>query len=192
MNYPSFVVILTSLFVIPAGTILAETETNKDVSAQELKVKQKQLEVKKAQADLEREELKLEKSRKALQVKESKGTVQFALSGDVLFDTNKAVLKPSARETLANVATVLSAFPDSNIAITGYTDSHGDSDMNLKLSRDRADAVKAWLLDQGISSERIITQGKGELDPVASNETEAGRQQNRRVEITLTKGAVAP
>jgi len=192
----------------PLQSIHAQATTSADVAAKELELKQKELDLEKAKVeqqkvqqlsvdkaalDVEKQKLELEKARQALQVKETSDKLQMALSGDVLFDTNQAVIKPGAKETLTNVATVLAAYPTSKIVVTGYADARGSSDVNLKLSRDRAEAVKTWLLSQsGASSDRIFTQGGGESDPVASNDTAAGRQLNRRVDITVTKAPIAP
>ena len=110
------------------------------------------------------------------------------LQGDVLFDTNQAVIKPGAKDSLDKVAIVLAAFPTGKVIVTGHTDSQGSEAMNMQLSRDRAEAVKTWLLAKtGASSERVIAKGEGEGAPVASNDTSAGRQLNRRVDISVAK-----
>lgn len=200
--------IATGLALIPVFHAQAQSPGDTDIAAKELELKQKQLElekaklaekkaeeltVEKAQLDVEKQKLELEKARQALAVVETEETLKMALAGDVLFDTNQAVIKPEAKETLTNVATVLSAYPTSKVTVTGYADARGSDDVNLKLSRDRAEAVKTWLLAKtGASSDRIHTQGGGESDPVASNQTAAGRELNRRVEITLQKVGVTP
>ena len=205
MKVSSLIIGFASVLFVTAAP-LAQAQSSEDVAAKELELKQKELElekakveeqkaqqlsVEKAKLDVEQQKLELEKARQALAVQETADKLQMALSGDVLFDTNQAVIKPSAKETLANVATVLAAYPTSKIVVTGYADARGSSDVNLKLSRDRAEAVKTWLLAQsGVSSDRIFTQGGGESDPVASNETAAGRQLNRRVDITVTKAPI--
>jgi len=204
---PSLVVALsTALF--PAMSLQAQAPGSTDIAAQELELKQKQLDLEKAKVaqqkaeqltldkaklDVEQQKLEVEKARQALAVVETKETLKMALAGDVLFDTNQAVIKPEAKDTLMNVATVLAAYPNSKIIVTGYADARGSSDVNLKLSRDRAEAVKTWLLAKsGASSDTIHTQGGGESDPVASNQSSAGRELNRRVEITLQKTGVTP
>src|SRR5262249_22476946 len=142
----------------------------------------------KAQVDVEQQKLELEKARQALAVKETADKLEMAVSGDVLFDTNEAVIKPGAKDTLSNVATVLDAYPGTKITVTGYSDSRGSDDVNMRLWRDRAEAVKTWLRAKtGVSSDRVFTRGAGESDPAASNETAAGRQENRRVDITVSK-----
>ena len=106
---------------------------------------------------------------------------------DVLFDTGQATLKPGAREKLSKLAGILLAYPGAyRIEIEGHTDSVGSDESNLNLSRGRAESVRDYLAQNGIKSERVIaTRGFGESNPVAGNETAAGRQINRRVEIII-------
>jgi outer membrane protein OmpA-like peptidoglycan-associated protein len=108
----------------------------------------------------------------------------------ILFDTNKATLKPDAQIGLAKMAGVLSVFPDMNLRVEGYTDSTGTDEINLPLSRDRAESVAGFLRQQGVSAARIQTQGYGSQFPVASNETAQGRADNRRVEVIVAEGVV--
>lgn len=113
---------------------------------------------------------------------------------DVLFDFNKATLTPGAREKLAKLAGILLAYPAPyQVEIEGHTDSVGSDEYNLRLSRERAESVRAYVVGAGLSAERIVgTRGLGEARPVASNDTPAGRQQNRRVEIVIGEsGGVA-
>jgi outer membrane protein OmpA-like peptidoglycan-associated protein len=104
---------------------------------------------------------------------------------DVLFDTAQATLKPGAREKLAKVSGILLAYPSLHVAVEGHTDSVGGDDYNLKLSERRADSVRAYLIENGISPANIEAHGMGKDNPVASNDTAAGRQQNRRVEMVV-------
>ena len=90
---------------------------------------------------------------------------------DVLFDTGKADLKPSARERLAKVAGILIAYPDIHVEIDGYTDSTGSLEFNERFSQQRAEAVRSYLGSQGVNSSSITTQGFGPSNPIASNET---------------------
>jgi outer membrane protein OmpA-like peptidoglycan-associated protein len=106
--------------------------------------------------------------------------------GDVLFDTGQATLKPGAARTVDALVTFLNENPERNVLIEGFTDSVGSDAFNLDLSQRRADAVRAALTTEGIPGTRIRTVGFGEQYPVASNDTPAGRQQNRRVEIVIS------
>jgi outer membrane protein OmpA-like peptidoglycan-associated protein len=105
---------------------------------------------------------------------------------DVLFDTGKAALRPAARERLAKVAGILLAYPDIRVEIDGYTDSTGTLAFNEKLSQERAAGVESYMAQQGVAGTSMTTQGFGPGDPIASNATAAGRQQNRRVEMVVS------
>jgi outer membrane protein OmpA-like peptidoglycan-associated protein len=109
---------------------------------------------------------------------------------DVLFDTGKADLKPSARERLAKVSGILIAYPDIHVEIDGYTDSTGSLEFNERLSQQRAEAVRSYLSSQGVNSSTITTQGFGPSQPIASNDTATGRQQNRRVELVVSGSSI--
>jgi outer membrane protein OmpA-like peptidoglycan-associated protein len=107
--------------------------------------------------------------------------------GDVLFDTGRATLKPTAREKLSKLAGILLAYPGQlTLEIEGHTDSVGSDDLNNKLSLNRAQSVGDYLTTAGVKSERIkAVRGFGKTKPIASNNTAAGRQMNRRVEIVI-------
>ncbi len=106
--------------------------------------------------------------------------------GDILFDTDKSVLKPGADSTLDQLAEFLREYPDRRLLIEGHTDSRGTDSYNISLSRDRANAVRVALLDRGIPAERLDVKALGESFPLASNDTSAGRQENRRVEVIVS------
>jgi len=109
---------------------------------------------------------------------------------DVLFDTGKYSLKPGAREKLAKVAGILLAYPGLNIAVGGYTDNVGGDAMNQKLSENRADSVRDYLVQQGVAANSVTARGFGNSLAVATNDNAAGRQQNRRVELVLSGEAI--
>jgi outer membrane protein OmpA-like peptidoglycan-associated protein len=106
--------------------------------------------------------------------------------GDVLFDTGKFDLRSEAREKLAKLSGIVLAHPGLKLAIEGYTDSTGSDELNRKLSQDRADAVRSYLTEQGLAQDSVTAQGFGKSEPVADNNTAAGRQKNRRVEIVVS------
>ena len=111
--------------------------------------------------------------------------------GDILFDVGQAQLNPGGELQVARLADVLQQMPERNVLIEGHTDSAGSDAYNDELSQRRADAVEDLLIIQGIEPTRVVTRGYGERFPVATNDTAAGRQQNRRVEIViLNPGAV--
>jgi outer membrane protein OmpA-like peptidoglycan-associated protein len=105
---------------------------------------------------------------------------------DVLFDFNQATLKQDAKEKLAKVSGILLAYPTLHLSVEGYTDSIGTDEYNQKLSERRADAVRDYLTSNGITPANVQAQGFGKANPVASNDTNAGRQQNRRVEMVVS------
>lgn len=103
----------------------------------------------------------------------------------IFFDTGKSVLKPGARRTLDRVAAQLKNVTGTSMTIEGHTDSVGSDETNMALSEKRAQAVRDYLVSQGVSAERVVTAGRGESTPIASNTTAAGRLQNRRVELVI-------
>ncbi|MHB8709301.1 MAG: OmpA family protein [Desulfuromonadales bacterium] len=104
---------------------------------------------------------------------------------DVLFDSGSASLKPGAYQEIDRVSSVLIQYPETRIMVAGHTDSDGSEAMNQDLSVRRAEAVRSVLVSQGVSTARITTQGFGESQPIADNNTAAGKQLNRRVVITI-------
>lgn len=106
--------------------------------------------------------------------------------GDVLFDFDQATLRPGAMTTIANLAGFMQEYPERTIMIEGFTDSIGSDWYNEELSRKRAASVRDELRKRGISTSRIQIIGYGKRFPVATNNTEAGRQQNRRVEVIIS------
>jgi outer membrane protein OmpA-like peptidoglycan-associated protein len=109
----------------------------------------------------------------------------ITFKSDFSFDFDSAIIKPGAEDEIARVAAVLIKYPQTNISIEGYTDSKGAEEYNMNLSTRRAEAVKNSLIGRGLSSSRLQTIGFGESKPVATNDTETGRQQNRRVRIVI-------
>ena len=110
--------------------------------------------------------------------------------GDVLFATGKADLSPDANRSVNKLADFLKKYPNRDVLIEGHTDSVGTDDYNLTLSRKRADSVKYKLMGDGIEESRITTVGYGEEFPLASNDTKAGKAQNRRVEVIILNEGV--
>jgi outer membrane protein OmpA-like peptidoglycan-associated protein len=113
--------------------------------------------------------------------------VTIRLPGSVLFDFDSANIRPDAERTLIEVAEVLKAYGQRPMRIEGHTDSVASDDYNLKLSERRAQSVQAWLASRGGVKAALSTKGWGESRPAATNDTAAGRQQNRRVEVIIEK-----
>jgi outer membrane protein OmpA-like peptidoglycan-associated protein len=106
--------------------------------------------------------------------------------GDVLFDTGKFDLRPPAREKLARLSGIILGHPGLNLEVEGHTDSVGSDELNQKLSEQRAGAVRSYLIEQGLADGGVSAKGLGKTLPVADNDTAAGRQKNRRVEIIVS------
>jgi len=107
------------------------------------------------------------------------------MPGNVTFQTNSADINSSFYPVLNSVAIVLKEFDKTIVDVAGHADSTGPDDKNMELSQRRAGSVSSYMVAQGINAQRLITTGYGEMRPIASNDTAEGRQQNRRVEITL-------
>ncbi len=106
---------------------------------------------------------------------------------NVLFETGKANLKNTSFKAIDELAAAMTAKTTMEIEIAGHTDNVGDKDANLKLSQERAEAVRVYLIKKGIDASRITAKGYGDTKPVADNSTEAGKQQNRRTEVKIIK-----
>ncbi len=109
---------------------------------------------------------------------------------DVLFDTGQYTLKPEAREKLAKVAGILIAYPALNIEVDGHTDNVGGDEFNQKLSDQRSGSVRDYLVAQGVATNSVTAKGFGKTQPMATNDTAAGRQTNRRVELVVSGDAI--
>ena len=110
---------------------------------------------------------------------------KVVFNADTFFDFDKSTLKPEGRQLLDQVAQQANGIDLETIIAVGHTDSIGTEAYNQKLSERRAASVKSYLVSKGIDPNRIYTEGKGELNPIASNKTKEGRAQNRRVEIEI-------
>ncbi|WP_418124817.1 OmpA family protein [Variovorax sp. 160MFSha2.1] len=113
------------------------------------------------------------------------GSLKLNIPSQVTFDTDSATIKPSFRNVLDGVAQTIAQEPSINARVVGHTDSTGNAEHNMALSQRRAQSVGAYLVDHGVKSARLTTEGRGQTQPVTSNATEDGRTQNRRVEIYL-------
>ena len=105
----------------------------------------------------------------------------------ILFDVNKSVVKTQAEFILDNIAKIMNENDDFNFIIEGHTDNTGVAEHNLQLSQERADAIKAYLIRKGVKAKRLEAKGYGQTRPIESNDTERGREINRRVEINVAK-----
>jgi outer membrane protein OmpA-like peptidoglycan-associated protein len=111
--------------------------------------------------------------------------IAVTFASGILFNTASWDVLPAGRENLRQLAQSLQRYPGTEVLIVGHTDNVGTDEYNLGLSQRRAESAKSYLVSMGIPSDRIRTAGRGESEPVASNETDPGRQRNRRVEIAI-------
>jgi outer membrane protein OmpA-like peptidoglycan-associated protein len=137
-----------------------------------------------ATADAQRNAQDLQRQIDELHAKNTDRGLVLTL-GDVLFATNKSTLNAGGTANLVKLAGFLAKYPARNAAIEGYTDNVGSEAYNQELSQRRADAVKSYLMAQGVDSGRLTSAGKGESAPVSDNGSSTGRQQNRRVEVII-------
>jgi outer membrane protein OmpA-like peptidoglycan-associated protein len=132
--------------------------------------------------DKQAEELKKVEGAKVERVGEG---IQLTMESGILFKTNQSALQAQAKQSIQKIAEVLKEYPDTDIFIAGHTDSDGAEDFNQKLSERRAQSVADYLNTLGVNSARLKMIGYGETQPVASNDTVAGKQANRRVEVAI-------
>ena len=140
------------------------------------------------QAEAEKTELRDKLQHQLNLILETRDTARGLIvnMSDVLFDTAKYSLKPGAREKLAKISGIVLAYPGLRLDVEGHTDSVGSEEYNQQLSENRAGSVRDFLIAQGISRDSVSARGFGEASPVATNDTAAGRQQNRRVELVVS------
>jgi outer membrane protein OmpA-like peptidoglycan-associated protein len=190
--------LLCAALFLSASAITLAQDTEKALEKKQAALEKQRLELDKRSIELQQKELDLEKARQEIQQAGAR-SMSINLSGDVLFDYDKAALKPVAEESLKKVAVVLSLFPDSTVVVEGYTDSKGTKSVNMQLSRERAQAVKDWLVKNGgVLPANIAAKGFGEQSPVAPNanadgtDNVVGRAKNRRVSIIVEKPPPPP
>src|SRR5256885_16398643 len=168
LSKPAFVFI--ALSVLACGSVVrAQNDPQVEIAKKQAQLERQRIELEKKSLELQQRELDLERARQEFQAQQSGRSLSMNLSGDVLFDYDKAVLRPEAEQTLKKVAVVLSQFPESKVTVEGYTDSKGTKATNMQLSRERAQAVKDWLVENGgAAAPNITTKGFGEEDPIAA------------------------
>lgn len=134
---------------------------------------------------MDKQEADLKKNVKTANVERQGDKLVVRFNSQILFDTNKAKLKPASEKDLAEFAKVLKEYPETDLIIEGHTDNTGKKARNQVLSKERADAVIGYLSTQGVANTRMTPQGYADDKPVGDNTTDAGRQQNRRVEVQI-------
>jgi len=165
-------------------TAEAEAERNRAAAAAAAAASEQKLQ----QAEREREELRARLLQQLNAILETRDTARGLVvnMSDVLFDTAKYTLRPLAREKLAKISGIVLAYPALTLGIEGNTDSVGSDEYNQGLSERRAEAVRSYLAQQGVPESSMTAKGLGKTQPIASNSTAEGRQQNRRVELIVS------
>lgn len=134
---------------------------------------------------LDKQAAELKKIQGIENVKQERDRLIATMSNSLLFDVNSAIIKPGALDGLTQVADVLKRYPETTIVVKGYTDSTGSEAYNQELSERRAKSVANFMIGKSVEAGRVTSIGFGEQFPIAGNDTEAGRQQNRRVELEI-------
>ena len=171
--------------------LAAEAEKSRAAAAQSEQLRQ-QAEEMRQQAEKEKQELRARLLQQLNTILSTRDTARglIANMSDVLFKTGSSELLPGARERLAKVSGIVLAYPSLHLQVEGHTDSVGGDEYNQQLSEKRAASVRDYLVQQGIAPDSIEARGFGKTEPIASNETPEGRQQNRRVELVLSGDAI--
>jgi outer membrane protein OmpA-like peptidoglycan-associated protein len=164
--------------------LAAEAEKAKAAAAQSESLRQ--------QAEQEKAELRARLLQQLNQILATRDTARglIANMSDVLFRSGSYELLPGARERLAKVSGIILAYPSLHVAVEGHTDSIGSDEYNQVLSERRAESVRDYFVQQGVAASSIVARGFGKTEPIASNDTPEGRQQNRRVELILSGDAI--
>lgn len=134
---------------------------------------------------MDRQAKELEEELENAEVERVGEGIKITFDNAILFDFDSSVLRPEAQANLRDLAESLQDFDDTEVLVVGHTDSRGSEDYNQRLSERRASSAAEYLIERGLRPSRISTLGKGETEPVASNDTDEGRQQNRRVEVAI-------
>ena len=138
-----------------------------------------------AYMDVQARKLRQELTNTGVQVVQQDGRVYLIMPGNITFDSNEAVIKEGFKPVLNSVAKVIVEYDQTMVLVNGYTDNTGSTALNNSLSLRRANSVSNYLRLRGVHANRLVTDGLGSSNPIASNATAAGREQNRRVEIVL-------
>lgn len=134
---------------------------------------------------MDKQAREIERDMEGATVKRVGEGILITFDSGLMFDINSYQLRPATKSNLEELSRILQKYEDTNILIEGHTDSSGSEELNQDLSEKRAGAVNAYLVQQGLVASRFSMVGYGEMQPIATNETPAGRQQNRRVEVAI-------
>lgn len=135
--------------------------------------------------EMDKQAEELQRDLKGAKVERVGEGIKITFESGILFGFDESSLNANSQSNLQDLAKTLNKYPDTNILVEGHTDDKGEESYNLNLSVQRASTVETFLVNQGVASERLDSQGLGESLPVQTNETEAGRAENRRVEVAI-------
>jgi outer membrane protein OmpA-like peptidoglycan-associated protein len=135
--------------------------------------------------NMDRKAKELEDEMEGVTIQRVEEGIAVSFDSGILFDFDSSTLRPASHENLRKLTTIINRDSDTILMIVGHTDSRGDEGYNMSLSERRARAASSFMMSQGLSASRIQIIGRGELEPIADNNTDAGRQKNRRIEVAI-------
>ncbi|MFU8811617.1 MAG: OmpA family protein [Balneolaceae bacterium] len=135
--------------------------------------------------NMDRKAREMEEELEGVTIQRVEEGIAVSFDSGILFGFDSAALRPESRDNLQKLATILNRDDDTMLLIVGHTDSVGDENYNLGLSERRARSAATFMIEQGLPASRVEVEGRGEYEPIANNDTEAGRQENRRVEVAI-------
>ena len=135
--------------------------------------------------NMDRKAKEMEEEMDGVTVQRVEEGIAVSFDSGILFDFDSSTLRPASHDNLKKLTKIVNRDEDTILMIVGHTDSRGDEDYNLRLSERRAQSAKTFLVSEGLASSRIEIVGRGELEPISENDTDAGRQKNRRIEVAI-------
>jgi outer membrane protein OmpA-like peptidoglycan-associated protein len=135
--------------------------------------------------NMDRKAAELEEEMEGVTIQRVEEGIAVSFDSGILFDYDSSTLRPASHENLRKLTTIINRDDDTILMIVGHTDSRGDANYNMSLSERRARAASSYMISQGLPSSRIQIVGRGETEPIADNNTDAGRQNNRRIEVAI-------
>ncbi|MEX2601563.1 MAG: OmpA family protein [Balneolaceae bacterium] len=135
--------------------------------------------------NMDRKAREMEEAMDGVTIQRVEEGIAVSFDSGILFDFDSSTLQPEGRENLEKLSSIIQRDNDTILMIVGHTDSRGDEDYNLRLSERRAESASRYMVSQGLSSSRIQIRGRGEYEPIDNNDSDAGRQKNRRVEVAI-------
>ena len=136
-------------------------------------------------SNMDKKAKEMEEEMDGVMVQRIEEGIAVSFDSGILFDFDSSTLRPEGNNNLEKLVRIINRDDDTTLMIVGHTDSRGDEDYNMRLSERRAQSARTYMISQGLSSSKIQIAGRGELEPISENETDEGRQKNRRVEVAI-------